>query len=102
MIWTAMTQTSHVQAQCQPEEGSPLQRSCWTAGLNSQGLHHAMPAVSCCHFPEIYGEYREICARHGVEVRESENLATAVGEMFEYVFDLNAPAAEGHAPVASD
>ena len=41
-------------------------------------------------------------ARHGVEVRESENLATAVGEMFEYVFDLNAPAAEGHAPVASD
>ena len=123
MIWTAMTQTSHVQAQCQPDEGSPLQRSCWTArqiqtsldysagepwptyltaGLNSQGLHHAMPAVSCCHFPEIYGEYREICARHGVEVRESENLATAVGEMFEYVFDLNAPAAEGHAPVASD
>ena len=94
MIWTAMTQTSHVQAQCQPDEGSPLQRSCWTArqiqtsldysagepwptyltaGLNSQGLHHAMPAVSCCHFPEIYGEYREICARHGVEVRESEN-----------------------------
>ena len=40
--------------------------------------------------------------RHGVPLRQSRHFGTAVAEMFEYVFDLNAPAAEGGAPVASD
>ena len=75
IIWTLMTQTSHVQADCQPElateRGEP---HCWTArqiataldysvgrrvataltaGLNNQGLHHAMPAISMAHFPDM-------------------------------------------------
>jgi len=67
------------------------------AGLNMQSLHHAMPSVSCAHFPRIYNEYAEICARHGVVLRQSDNAASAVAEMVEYVFANNEPQVEeGH------
>lgn len=114
MIWTLMTQTSHVQASCQPDydpayEGEP---DCWTArqigtsldysvgepvataltaGLNSQGMHHAIPAVSMAHFPAMYEEYEAIVRKHGVQPRQSRDLRTAAAEMFEYVFALNDP-----------
>ena len=114
LIWTAMTQTSHVQASTQPEDADG---DCWTArqigtaldysmgdpmataltaGLNSQGLHHAMPQICSCHFPAIYEEYAQICQRHGVTPRQTANLRTACQEMFEYVFELNAPRDEAH------
>lgn len=50
-----------------------------------------MPAVGCAHFPAMYSEYEDICARHGVEVRQSENIVTAVREMLEYIFHNNRP-----------
>uniref|UniRef100_A0A7S0Q1W9 Fatty acid desaturase domain-containing protein n=1 Tax=Coccolithus braarudii TaxID=221442 RepID=A0A7S0Q1W9_9EUKA len=98
LIWTTMTQTSHVQEHCQPTEAG-----CWTAnqiqtsldysrgerlattltgGLNAQSLHHAMPTICCCHFPQIY------------EVRSSDNLATAMAECLDYVFHVNDPSAQ--------
>jgi len=107
LIWTSMTQTSHIQASCQPSEAS-----CWTAnqiqtsldysrgeplataltgGLNAQSLHHAMPTICCCHFPQIYEEYSQVCAANGVQIRTSENLATATAECLDYVFRVNAP-----------
>jgi fatty acid desaturase len=73
---------------------SPLETSVVTAlsaGLNVQSLHHAMPSVACAHFPRLYPEYAEICSRHGVQLRQSDNAATAVAEMLRYVFDNNAP-----------
>ena len=65
------------------------------AGLNAQSMHHAMPTLSCAHFPRVYAEYAAICARHGVELRQSRSFATAVGEMLEYVFENNAPPPRG-------
>ena len=102
VIWTLMTQTSHVQEACQVGEGGG--GDCWTAGqvstaldysvgqplataltagLNNQGMHHAMPAVSMAHFPDMYDEYEAICRRHGVEPRQTRDLASASAEMFE-------------------
>ena len=111
IIWTLMTQTSHVQRQTQPGSAqAEAEPECWTArqigtsldysvgspmataltaGLNAQGLHHAMPAVSMAHFPSMYLEYEQICRRHGVEPRQSRDLGTATQEMLEFVFALN-------------
>jgi fatty acid desaturase len=113
VIWTLMTQTSHVQSACQP--GNDLaanEPNCWTArqigtgldysvgselvtwltaGLNNQGMHHAMPAISMAHFPDMYSEYEDICRRHGVTPRQTRDLATATSGMLEYIFDLNDP-----------
>ena len=36
-----------------------------------------MPSVGCAHFPEMYAEYEQICERHGVQIRQSRNAATA-------------------------
>ena len=52
-----------------------------------------MPTLSCAHFPRVYAEYAAICERHGVEIRHSENVGTAVREMLDYVFENNKPAA---------
>lgn len=118
LIFTAMTQVSHVQEKTQLGEDSSRAARCWTArqiatsldysvtgsaletrvvtalaaGLNAQSLHHAMPSVSCAHFPRIYAEYAAICARHDVPLRQSTNAATAVSEMIEYMFANNDPA----------
>lgn len=70
----------------------------------TQSLHHAMPTVSCAHFPEMYAEYEEICSRHGVQIRQSENVVTATREMLEYIFENNDPhgrSGQGGAPVFS-
>ena len=122
LIFTTMTQVSHVQEQTMPSADDERDERCWSArqittsldysmgadvtgagrlessvvtalcaGLNAQSLHHAMPSVACAHFPRIYDEYAEICARHGVPVRSSRNFVTAVGEMLGYVFRNNAP-----------
>lgn len=108
LIWTSMTQTSHIQGQCQQTENNA---ACWTAqqiassldysihdkrthavvsaltgGLNAQALHHALPTISQCHLPEIYEEYVEICEKHNVRRSTSPNLATATTEMLDFVF----------------
>jgi fatty acid desaturase len=111
LIWTLLTQTSHVQEACQPDGPSAADEpDCWTArqigtaldysvgspyataltaGLNNQGLHHAMPTISMAHFPGMYAEYEAVCKRHGVTPRQTDNLATATREMLEYIFALN-------------
>jgi fatty acid desaturase len=107
VIWTVMTQTSHIQESCQWRNNRD---ACWTeqqistsldysvgnptmtwatAGLNNQGLHHALPTVSSAHFPDLYRDYEVICRRHGVEPRQSKDLGTACRECLSYVFELN-------------
>ena len=118
IIFTTMTQVSHVQAQTQPSFDEQRDERCWTArqittsldysmgrqasrlessvvtalcaGLNAQSLHHAMPLVGCAHFPRIYDEYAAICDKHGLEVRTGRHFGTAVAEMYEYMFANNA------------
>jgi fatty acid desaturase len=112
IIWTAMTQTSHIQEDCQWDAGAS--DDCWTtqqiataldysvgnrvltwatAGLNNQGLHHAMPTVSSAHFCDLYDEYEAICRKHGVQPRQTQDLGSACRECLDYVFRLNAPVA---------
>lgn len=51
----------------------------------------------CCFIPgpiltvAVLQEYAEICARHGVELRQSRNAATAIREMLTFVFENNGP-----------
>lgn len=113
LIWTLMTQTSHVQAICDPNSKlAANEPNCWTArqigtaldystgselvtwltaGLNSQGLHHALPTISMAHHQAIYREYEQICRRHGVQPRQMGNLAEATREMLRHIFKVNAP-----------
>mmetsp|Transcript_32302 Transcript_32302/g.99957 ORF Transcript_32302/g.99957 Transcript_32302/m.99957 type:complete len:458 (-) Transcript_32302:32-1405(-) len=122
LIWTAMTQTSHVQAAC---HDATVEDDCWTArqiahsydysvarpreravvaaltaGLNMQSLHHALPTIAQSRLPALYDEYAEIAARHGAAPRTSKNLLTASGELLDFVFETNAPVVEAAVPVA--
>ena len=90
IIWTTMTQTSHVQEAC--HEDLP-DDACWTArqiahsydysvhdelenavvsaltaGLNAQSLHHALPSIAQSRLPALYDEYYAIAAKHGATV----------------------------------
>ena len=122
LIWTAMTQTSHVQDDChQPV----AEDACWTArqiahsydysvhnrrerelvamltaGLNMQSLHHAIPTVAQSRLAGLYEEYAEIAARHGAAPRTSRNILTASRELLEYLFENNAPVRAEAVPVA--
>ena len=40
----------------------------------------------------VTNRYAAICARHDVPIRHSDNAATAVSEMFQYMFENNDPA----------
>lgn len=108
LIWTMLTQVSHIQEDCQqsPKDGQLLRwqvessvdysvRSrlvTWAAaGLNMQSIHHAMPTVSLCHFSRIYPEYAEICQRHGVRLNRRRDLLEAWGTCVGYVFALSNP-----------
>lgn len=122
LIWTGMTQTSHIQAQCQDSEnadddwtkqqikgsldysvhGDSERRlvAMLTGGLNAQALHHALPTISQCHLADIYEDYVRICAKHNVPRSTSANLLTAATEMFDFVFtrsrSLQRPKGELH------
>ena len=108
IIWTTMTQTSHVQ------ESTQASGDCWTAaqvatsldysvhsaeerslvagltgGLNMQALHHALPSISQNHMATLYDDFVAICQRHNVHRATSRNLATASKECLDFVFHTN-------------
>ncbi|KAJ8610536.1 hypothetical protein CTAYLR_009741 [Chrysophaeum taylorii] len=109
LVWTTMTQTSHVQAACQDQDAG-----CWTArqigasldysvhdarehalvsmltgGLNAQALHHAVPTISQCHLAGIYDEYVHICEKHNVSRSTSRDIGTAAADCVDFVFANN-------------
>ena len=120
LIWSTMTQVSHIQQACQTngdqrddfwkaqvETALDYSVTCaaatpLTAGLNMQGLHHALPNVCQCHFPEIYPEYLQICKKHDVTPNHSENIFTAAASLLTFVADVNRdpePATTNEAPL---
>ena len=109
IIWTSMTQTSHVQ---EATQWIDTHDSCWTtqqirtaldysvgnpvmtwatAGLNNQGLHHSMPTICSAHFADMYDEYELICRKHGVVPRQTLDLTAACRGCLDFVFSLNKP-----------
>lgn len=119
LIWTTMTQVSHIQAECQPDgpafgpsgRGAP----CWwarqaetsldysagspvvtalSAGLNTQSLHHTLPMICSCHYPRIYGRYAALCAEHSVRLRSVPTFFSAVRGLGAFVRAVNAEEAQ--------
>jgi len=46
----------------------------FTGGLNMQSLHHVAPGISSSHFMELYPKYKKVCEKHGVELKEANNM----------------------------
>lgn len=49
-----------------------------SAGLNMQGLHHCLPSVSSAHYHQFYPTYRSIAIKHGIPIRETASLGSAI------------------------
>lgn len=50
----------------------------FTGGLNLQSLHHVAPAIGSSHLADVWPEYKKICQKHDVELKEVNNI----GEFF--------------------
>ena len=106
LLFMCVTQVSHVQEAAQrPQprgthwaraqvassldycQGSPLV-TFLTGGLNSQGLHHALPFLSSSRFVDFYPTYRAICARHGVALLETRGLGDSLGLFWAHIAAL--------------
>lgn len=90
------TQVSHLQEECFADEKtletlSFAKRQVFTSkdfsadspfwghisgGLNTQAIHHCMPSISAMHLREMYPKFRQVCKKHGVEVKEEASLAS--------------------------
>lgn len=46
----------------------------FTGALNIQSLHHVVPCVGSSQLIDIYPEYKQICAKHGVPLKEVKSL----------------------------
>mmetsp|Transcript_132254 Transcript_132254/g.411085 ORF Transcript_132254/g.411085 Transcript_132254/m.411085 type:complete len:544 (-) Transcript_132254:283-1914(-) len=46
----------------------------WTGALNVQSLHHVVPCVGSSHLIDLYPKYKQVCAKHGVELKEASSL----------------------------
>mmetsp|Transcript_55863 Transcript_55863/g.120813 ORF Transcript_55863/g.120813 Transcript_55863/m.120813 type:complete len:527 (+) Transcript_55863:133-1713(+) len=62
---------------------------CFVAGgLNMQSLHHVLPGVSSCHFSDLWPKYKEVCRRHGVELKECSSLFSFFGGFLGWLSEL--------------
>lgn len=46
----------------------------FTGALNMQSLHHVVPCVGSSQLIDIYPEYKELCTKHGVPLKEVKSL----------------------------
>lgn len=106
-LFMTVTQVSHIQRETQTpcainnpdffkrQALTSLDYSCesqmWsflTGGLNTQSLHHVLPAVHSSHYCDLYPKYREICARHNCASPQESCIGTALCEHLVYVYAL--------------
>lgn len=91
-LFMIITQGAHLQHECMvgKEDKSWAKRQARTAlnfktdsvlwlfltgGLNMQSLHHVAPNIGSSHLMDIWPEYRKVCQKHGVELKEVKNIA---------------------------
>jgi len=90
------TQLSHLQEECFPEKHSDASWArrqvmssldfaadsiVWgyiSGGLNTQALHHCIPSVSAMHLRDLYPKFRQVCKKHGVQLKEASSLKSLV------------------------
>ena len=47
-----------------------------SGGLNTQAIHHCFPSISAMHLRAMYPGFREVCKKHGVELKEAPDLSS--------------------------
>jgi len=97
-LFSFFTQVSHLQEECflDPLEKSKLSFMRYQAstsmdfaadsffwghvsgGLNTQTIHHCLPSVSAMHLRSLYPKFRQVCMRHGVQLKEATSLIAFV------------------------
>lgn len=107
ILFMTVTQVSHVQRETQMPHATDdpdffkrqaktsLDYSCdsnvWsflTGGLNTQSLHHVLPAVHSSHYCDLYPKFRDVCIRHGCPPPQEQNISAAIVEHLAYVYSL--------------
>jgi len=108
MYFIMFTQVSHIQEGCQRDEAinNPdffklqamtsmdysVESRFWglcSGGLNVQSLHHCLPWVSSCHYPDIYPKFLKLCKKHGCEPQSAPHLWSALKSGAAYAYSLN-------------
>jgi len=49
-----------------------------SGGLNTQAIHHCFPSVSAMHLRALYPKFRQVCKKHGVQLKEASSLSSFV------------------------
>lgn len=104
-LFCFFTQVSHLQEECfmAPEERKALpfakrqvlasmdfaaDSKFWSnisGGLNTQAIHHCFPSVSAIHLRDLYPKFRQLCRKHGVELKEAKSLSSFLWGYFLFV-----------------
>lgn len=109
-IFIAFTQLAHLQEQCMLGEvetcKSWAKRQAATSvnfrtdsffwyfisgGLNLQSIHHVAPGVSESHLMDIYPKFKDVCSKHGVELKEVPSMAHALRGVMKWITKLATP-----------
>lgn len=59
-----------------------------TGGLNFQSLHHVVPGIGGSHFPDLYPEYKKLCEKHGVPLKESKDIMSFFQGFLRWIQEL--------------
>lgn len=78
-----------------------------SGGLNTQAIHHILPTVSACHLRGMYPRFREVCEKHGVDLKEASGIRAFFGGFLGWVAmlatdDHDRPASEIFAKAKSN
>lgn len=55
-----------------------------SGGLNTQAIHHCFPSVSAMHLRDIYPQFRKVCLKHGVKLKEASSLSAFLWGFVEF------------------
>lgn len=59
-----------------------------TGGLNVQSLHHVVPVVGNSHYTDLYPKYKEVCRKHGIELKEANSVTEFFWGFLDWVKEL--------------
>lgn len=108
LLFVVFTQGAHLQEQCM----SPLEEAdkSWgkrqvltslnfspdsffwslaSGGLNMQALHHILPTISSSHLMDMYPRFKEVCAKHNVGLKESDDIFSFFKGFYDWIKELS-------------
>mmetsp|Transcript_6051 Transcript_6051/g.19434 ORF Transcript_6051/g.19434 Transcript_6051/m.19434 type:complete len:513 (-) Transcript_6051:527-2065(-) len=72
----------------------------FTGALNMQSLHHVVPGIGGSQLLGLYPKYKQLCAKHGVELKEAKSVAEFFRGFLGWIQEL-ARDEEEHQPPAA-